>query len=190
MTSSDLGKLPLPVGNDPQLLLQGSQTALVPDASKVFSNHASEEFGGEFQHLGSRRSSAPSSSNLCTTRLDSFNHIETIPLPIMPSLPETALAPTDKCAGEPHLAPTQTAHDFIGNDFDFEAVDLMRSSALSHPESNMPREDDTLQDSCHPNLDYFMDDELFPSCLELEIDDVHFDWKGGKHSGNRALRGS
>jgi hypothetical protein len=187
MTSSDLGKLPLLAENNPLLLLQESETTLIPDMSKVVNSHTSEELGGQSHHLGSWTSPPPSSSNLSTTRLGPFIHNETISLPMMP-LPETVLALTDKCTGEPNLAPTQTAHDFIENDFDFEAVDLMRSSALSYPESNMPREDDTLQDNCHPDLDYFMDDELFLKHLGREIDDVHFVWKD-KDSGNRALRG-
>jgi len=176
-------QLGLQFKSGPELSLLDSETAFFPGNPESFNLNSliTEESRDQVRHVDSWQSSAP-------LRFD-HSPIDPIPLPPISALSESMLSLWEEHAADLRLAPNQSSiNDFIGEDFDFEAVNLMRSSALSNLESNRdrPQESDTLQDSCQPNMDFFMDGNRFVEFLELE-NEISVQWKD-KNSGNRALR--
>jgi hypothetical protein len=186
-TSFEFGKLVLPSKGDSELPLPNLETILFPDNSEEFNFDSlfAEVPREEVKDLVSMLPPVPSSCDLSTEA----GPVDAIHLPPISTQPEPTLSPWDEQPADIHLAPGQSPiNDFIGNDVDFEAVDLMKSSALSHLGSNrsIPLERNEPQDSCQPNVDFFMDEDLFVKFLELE-NEIHVEWKD-KNSGNRALR--
>jgi hypothetical protein len=181
------GKLVHPFKGDSELPLPNLETILSPNSSEElnFDSLFAEERREEVKDLISMLPPIPSSCNLSTEA----GPVDAIHLPPILTQPEPTLSLWDERPADLLLAPGQgSINGFMGNDVDFEAVDLMKSSALSHLGSNrdIPLERNALQDSCQPNVDFFMDEDLFVKFLELE-NDIHVEWKD-KNSGNRSLR--
>jgi hypothetical protein len=186
-TSLEFGKLALPFKGDSELPLPNLETILFPDSPEEFNFDSlfAEEPTEEVKDLVSMLPPIPSSCDLSTEA----GPVDAIHLPPISTQPEPTLSLWNEQPADVLLAPCQSSiSDFIGNDVDFEAVDLMKSSALSHLGSNrdIPLERNSLEDSCQPNIDFFMDEDLFVKFLELE-NEFHVEWKD-KNSGNRALR--
>jgi hypothetical protein len=180
-------KLALPFKGDSELSPPYLEAIIFPDSSEEFHFDSlfAEEPREEVQDLVSMLPPIPSSCDLSTKA----GPVDTIHLPPILTQPEPTLSLWDEQSADILPAPGQSSiNDFIGNDVDFVAVDLMKSSAMSYLGSNrdIPLERDALQDSCQPNVDFFMDEDLFIKFLELE-NEIHVEWKD-KNSGNRAFR--
>jgi hypothetical protein len=182
-----VGKLALPFKSDSELRLPNLETTLFPDSAEELNfNHLfAEEPTEDVKHVLSMLPPIPSSCDLSTE----VDPVDAVHLPTISTQPEPTLSLWDEQPTSLLLAPSQSCvNEFIGNDVDLAAVDLMKSSALSHLGSNrsIPLEGIELHDSCQPNVDFFMDEDLFVKFLEIE-NEIHVEWKD-KNSGNRALR--
>jgi hypothetical protein len=184
-TSSDFdkhfGNLALPFKGVLELPLPSLETTFSPDSSEKlnFNGLFAEEPREEVKHVVSILPPIPSSCDLPTE----VGPVGAIHLPPISTQPEPTLSLWDKQPADLLLTRVPSAvNGFIGNDDDFEAVDLTKSMALSHLGSNrdIPLERNVLQDSCQPNVEFFME------FLEPE-NEIHVEWKD-KNSGNRSLR--
>jgi hypothetical protein len=175
------GNLALPFKGVLELPLPSLETTFSPDSSEKlnFNGLFAEEPREEVKHVVSILPPIPSSCDLPTE----VGPVGAIHLPPISTQPEPTLSLWDKQPADLLLTRVPSAvNGFIGNDDDFEAVDLTKSMALSHLGSNrdIPLERNALQDSCQPNVEFFME------FLEPE-NEIHVEWKD-KNSGNRALR--
>lgn len=181
---STYGQFLLPSQNGSTMPFQNAETFLMLESTRNYEHHSIEELREQVQRMDSWQP-RPSNTAPCIAATGPFDP----KISTSSSFPQSTLSPWDEDPADPTDVQSQSSvNDFIGSEFDFEAVELMKSSALSLLESNRdpPLERDALNDNCQPNLDFLVDDTLFLDYLGLE-NEMQVDWND-KNSGNRALR--
>jgi hypothetical protein len=180
---SNQSQRPFQSGNDSGTPLDNPETITLNQNPKTPENLFPEELQEQTQSGGS---SMPSRYDHCTATID-YNDL--ITMSTIPSTLYPHSSPFAEQEPDLELVPNINSTDeFIGPDFDSDAVDFMKSSALSCLEGSrdLPLEYDSLPESCQMGLDTLIDEEFFTDFLDLE-NQVSIKWKD-KHSGNRAVR--